>query len=95
MKITVRELRRIVYEAVSEAKKNAKRSKKDKEKDPGTSSRRGPDGHLEDPALDFSVPPAGGGRLKRQGTSIAPPVFTSEERVKKIVEDIVNEALRR
>ena len=95
MKITVKELRRIVYEAVSEARKNAKRSKKNKERDPNASRYRGPDGHVEDPALDFSVPPPGGGRLKRQGSTIAPPVFTSEERVRKIVEDIVNEALRR
>jgi hypothetical protein len=94
MKITVKELKRLVYEAVAEARKNDDRSKKNKKKGAAPKTKRGPDGYLEDPVLDLSRPPSGGGRLKRQGAVVAPPVLTSEQKISVMIQGLVKEALK-
>ncbi|MFA6159346.1 MAG: hypothetical protein WC763_07010 [Candidatus Paceibacterota bacterium] len=88
MKITITELRRLVYEAVAQA------TGKKKRKGTPPEGPRGPDGYVALPAHDLSKPRPGGGRMKRQGTSHAPPVLTSEQ-VRNIVRKTVREALRR
>lgn len=95
MKITVAELRRMVYEAVAQAK-GSKRASEDAFDGEEPDDRFGPDGHeLPVPGHDLSRPPANGGRLRRQGRTTSSPVFTSENKVKQIVRSAVRDALRR
>ena len=93
MKIRVSELRRLVYEAVAEAR--GKRGKRARGRDEPVDGPRGPDGYLADPALDLSRPPPKGGQLKRMGTTPSSPAFTGESRARRIIHMAVREALRR
>lgn len=93
MKVTESQLRKIVYEAVAEARGKKKRRLKDDLL--AADRRRGPDNHHADPAYDLSRPRPGGGRMKRQGATSITPALTSEERIQRIVREAVREALRR
>lgn len=93
LKVTESQLRRIVYEAVAEARGKKKRRLKDDLL--AADKRRGPDNHHVDPAYDLSRPPPRGGRMKRQGATSITPVLTSEDRARQIIRQAVREALRR
>lgn len=94
MKITVAELKRIVYEAVAQAKTAIKASENEFKGEP-PKKKRGPDGHEELTQHNLSVPPEGGGRLKRQGRHNSPIAFTSEEIIREIVDEVVKKVIRK
>lgn len=93
MKLTIAELRRLVYEAVHQAKGAKKRAEKEFRGEPAKDRLGGL--YYQDPQHDLSVPPPGGGRLKRQGATSQAPALTSEEKLRAVIRGVVREALRR
>ncbi len=93
MRLTIKELRRLVYEAVHQAKGARKRAEKEFKGVPAK-DRFGGLG-LYDAQYDLSQPPPGGGRLKRQGAVSSSPAITSEARLRHLIRGVVREALRR
>lgn len=91
-KISVRQLRTIVYEAVAQAKGAKNRSKKEfKGAPPKTKLGTGNEAK---PALDFSPPQGPMNRLGRQGQTSSSPVLTAEERLRYVIRGVIREALR-
>jgi hypothetical protein len=85
VKITVREIARVVGEAIAEAKKA-------KETDPSLVPAGLPHEYSSDPSLDFSEPLGDRNRLRRQGSN---PGWgpTTEQKVRTIVRAMIREAL--
>jgi hypothetical protein len=85
VKITVKEIRKVVRQAVHEAKKA-------KETDPSLVPAALPKEYSSDPSLDFSEPLGDRNRLRRQGSD---PGWgpTTEQKIRAIVRGMVREAM--